>query len=109
MELSIRESGRGYTEMRLSGDCDLYCAPQFKKSIQDKLEGGIQRILIDLSEVRYLDSTGVGAIIYALQASKRMGAEIRFRGVTGNPRRVLERTNIFPLMRVIPISPLPAS
>jgi len=85
--------------VRLQGDCDLYSAPKFKASMLKRIDEGVRRILIDMSEIRYLDSTGVGAIISILQAVKRVGGEIRFQGLNGAPRRLLERTSILPIMK----------
>ena len=83
----------------LEGDCDLYSAPKLKTSLLKKLDDGVRHILIDMSGLSYLDSSGVGVIISILQAVKRKGGEIRFQGLSGSPRRLLERTSILPLMR----------
>jgi|GEM_PF-3827438 anti-sigma B factor antagonist len=83
----------------LEGDCDLYSAPKLKVSLLKKLDDGVRHILIDMSGLNYLDSTGVGVIISVLQAVKRSGGDIRFQGLRGSPRRLLERTSILPLMR----------
>ena len=88
-----------YAIVCLRGDCDLYSAPKIKASLLRKIDEGIRRILIDMSGIRYLDSTGVGAIISALQAAKEVGGEIRFQGLRGGPRRLLERTSVLPLMK----------
>ena len=95
-----RNSGNeGNAEVFLKGDCDLYNAPRFKTAMLEWIGDGDRRILIDMSGLRYIDSSGVGAIICILQAVKRVGGEVRFRGLGGSPRRVLERTNILPLMK----------
>ncbi len=92
--------------VHLRGNCDLYSAPKFKASILERIEAGASRILIDMSEIDYLDSTGVGAIISILQAARRAGGEVRFQGLRGSPRRLLERTSILPLMKEALENPL---
>jgi anti-sigma B factor antagonist len=82
----------------LSGDCDLYSAPAFKTEVLSRLKAGERMIIIDMRELIYLDSSGVGAVICILQEAKRIGAELRFLGLRGTPRQVLARTNILPLM-----------
>ncbi|HTX73186.1 MAG TPA: STAS domain-containing protein [Rectinemataceae bacterium] len=99
MEWSYEEH-EGRTVVRMTGDCDLYSAPRFKAAVIDKVESGTGRLLIDLSAVRYLDSTGVGALISILQLMKQRGGELRFRGVTGSPKRVLEMSGIISLMKM---------
>jgi len=90
----------GRTTVRMVGDCDLYSAPRFKTAMLRKIEDGVRRLLLDMSGVRYLDSTGVGAIICILQAARKSGGELRFSGVSGSPRRVLEMSSILPLMKL---------
>ncbi|HOX48468.1 MAG TPA: STAS domain-containing protein [Spirochaetales bacterium] len=91
------ESGDG-AEIRLVGDFDLYHAPLFSLFVLGKIEGGWRTVLLDLSGVGYLDSTGVGSIIRIAQALRKKGTKLRFRGLSGTPRRVLEMANILALV-----------
>ncbi len=101
MEWSFSEHESGSRiVVRMAGDCDLYNAPRFKAAVLGKMESGVRRLVFEMSELRYLDSTGVGAIIGILQAAKRLGGELSFVGLGGGPRRVLAMTSILPLMRM---------
>jgi len=100
MEWRITDpDSEGFENVVISGDCDLYSAPSFAAAVQARIADGAKRLRLDLTAVEYLDSTGVGAIIRILQAAKRTGAELRFRGVGGTPRKVLKMSNILSLMR----------
>ncbi len=88
----------GFENVIISGDCDLYAAPAFAKAMQSRIAAGARKLRMDFTEVNYLDSTGVGAIIRILQDSRRTGCELRFRGVGGSPRKVLRMSNILALM-----------
>jgi anti-sigma B factor antagonist len=110
MEETVRDPMReGSALVYFRGNCDLYSAPKFKASILKRIESGVGRILIDMSGIDYLDSTGVGAIISVLQAARRTGGEVRFQGLKGSPRRLLERTSILPLMKEALANPLVGS
>ncbi len=101
MEWSFEEGGSsGRVNVKLRGDCDLYDAPRFKAEMLKKIESGEDGLLFDMSGIAYLDSTGVGAIIAILQAAKRRGLDLRFAGISGSPRRVLEMSSILPLLRM---------
>lgn len=89
----------GRLEVRVQGDCDLYRAPAFAAEMLRRIAGGARNILFDLGGLVYLDSTGVGAIIRILQAAKRTGGEVAFRGLRGSPRRVLEMSGMLHLLR----------
>jgi len=96
--MSAPDSG-GFENVVLKGDCDLYAAPAFAKAMQSRISAGAKKLRLDLTEVGYLDSTGVGAIIRILQEAKRSGCEIRFRGIEGSPRKVLKMSNILAIMK----------
>jgi anti-anti-sigma factor len=90
--------GEGYERIGLRGDCDLYDAPRFARAMLDRIETGAGALHFDFSGVAYLDSSGVGAIVKIVQAARRVGSKVRFSGIRGSPRRVLELSNILPLL-----------
>ena len=49
---------------------DAYVADEFKSSLVEAIQDGSSRIIIDLSGIEFMDSSGLGAIVYCLQ---RMG------------------------------------
>ncbi|MDB5541000.1 MAG: anti-sigma factor antagonist [Devosia sp.] len=55
------------TETRLTAAV----APQFKQLVLDQIEAGNTRLVLDLSEVGFIDSTGLGAMVGIL---KRVGS-----------------------------------
>jgi anti-sigma B factor antagonist len=89
----------GFTLFSLKGDCDLYNAPRFMRAMTEALAAGLSKARIDCAGLRYLDSTGVGAIVKILQAAKLKGAEVRFAGLSGSPRKVLQLCNVISLMK----------
>lgn len=89
----------GFLEYALTGDCDLYNAPAFLRDMVARLGAGAKRLRFDCAGLRYLDSTGVGAIIKLLQAAKAQGGELRFTGLMGTPRKVLTLCNVINLIK----------
>lgn len=99
MEWKTEPAGADGAELvTIRGDFDLYSSGDFFAEMSRKLEGGARRIRFDFSGVSYLDSSGVGAIIKLLQISRKVGGELRFRGIGGSPRKVLRMSNILSLM-----------
>jgi len=99
MEWNIFETdAEGFTRIEMRGDCDLYEAPGFARAMLAKIEAGESRLHLDLSAVAYLDSSGVGAIVRIVQSARRTGTKVRFSGIRGTPRRVLDLANILPLL-----------
>lgn len=85
-----------------SGDLDLYASVAFCNTVLAKLESGTPRMVLDLGGIRYLDSSGVGALIRLLQRARALGGEIRVACLSGTPKRVLEMSNIITLLKVAP-------
>ena len=84
------------------GDLDLYASVAFCNAVLGKLESGTSRMVIDMGGVRYLDSSGVGALIRLLQKARSLGGEIRVANLAGTPKKVLEMSNIITLLKPAP-------
>jgi len=78
---------------------DLYAAPKVLKLILGFLEAGDKAIHLDLAEVNYLDSTGIGVLIKILQQARTKATAVTFSGIRGTPRKVLTLSNILPLLK----------
>lgn len=88
----------GTVTVKLKGECDLYSAPAFAKAMLSLLAGGGKAFRFDLTDLAYLDSSGVGAIIRILQAARAGSVALAFRGIRGSPRKVLRMANILTLL-----------
>ena len=53
--------------VRAQGELDLYAAPEFKRRLADTIEAGKTRIVVDLTEAAFMDSTALGVLIGALK------------------------------------------
>jgi anti-sigma B factor antagonist len=63
LAVSHRDGGDGVCVVTPAGEIDLASAPRLKSSLVGFLDEGYARFVLDLSEVRYLDSTGLGVLI----------------------------------------------
>lgn len=79
----------------LSGDLDLATVPKLKNALAPQVEGGVERFLLDLAEVRHLDSSALGLLVWL---QKRVGkGGVVLRGVAPHLRKILEITGLEPL------------
>ena len=97
-EPGLREV-EGKLLVKLEGDVDLeHCAP-----IRKLLLGAVAKgkdLLIDLSEVTYLDSSGVASLIEAMQIANKNGTALRLFAASSQVKRVFELAR---LDKVFPI------
>jgi anti-sigma B factor antagonist len=73
----------------LKGDVDLESSPAAREVLLKSVEGA-GKVLVDLSSVTYIDSSGVASLVEALQAAKRNGGRFALVAASDPTRRVLE-------------------
>ena len=59
------------TVVRLAGELDLYNAPEVRDALRDALARAPARLVLDMSEVEFVDSTALGVLV---ETSTRSGA-----------------------------------
>lgn len=81
--------------IRPTGELDMTNATTFKEDIKKEfVQEGKVNIILDLSSVNYIDSTGLGVLI-SLQRSCRMGGgALVFCGLENNLKRILKMTSL---------------
>lgn len=57
----------GKTVIAVSGEIDVYTAPKLRDKITELVGTGVYDLVIDLSEVDFLDSTGLGVLVGGLK------------------------------------------
>jgi anti-sigma B factor antagonist len=77
MELSLStRTVAGYLVLEVGGEIDVYTAPQLRERLISIVEGGGRRVVVDLSRVEFLDSTGLGVLVGALKRLRGVGGEL---------------------------------
>ncbi len=88
MEHSVREEG-GALIAAFSGEVDLEHSPTARQVLLDCVGQG-KKVLVDLSGVEYIDSSGVASLVEALQQSKRADVSFALAAVQERALRVLK-------------------
>jgi anti-sigma B factor antagonist len=88
------------TVVRLEGELDAYSAPALVACFDDHSHQGVERTIVDLSSVTFIDSTGLGVLVNAWNAAKERGGTVEL--VASDPRvvRVLAMTSLDQLFTV---------
>ena len=94
---NTREEG-GYAIVELAGEVDLSCSPDARKQILDCL--GNNDLLVDLSQVTYIDSSGVASLVEGYQTAKKKSRKFGLIGVSDAAMNVLQLAR---LDKVFPI------
>lgn len=68
MDLSISADHHGeITVVAVGGEIDVYTAPQLRSRLDEQIAAGRTRLVIDLSRVGFMDSTGLGVLVGRLK------------------------------------------
>lgn len=66
LTLSTREEG-GITVVSVGGEIDVYTAPRLRDKFTELVAGGSYDIVVDMEDVEFLDSTGLGVLVGGLK------------------------------------------
>ena len=76
--------------MVLQGDVDLSRSPALRLELLNALDGKPKRLLVDLAEVSYMDSSGVATLVEALQHQRRSGGQMILCALQPRVRSIFE-------------------
>ena len=76
------------------GEVDLYTAPALRERIASLIDGGVRRLVVNLEEVGFLDSSGLGVLIGALRRLKEHDGVLRLVCNEGSTLKVLTVTGL---------------
>lgn len=76
IEVNSRPVGNNVHLVEVSGEIDLYTGPKVKDCIHNLIDAGTYNLIVDLENVRYMDSTGLGILMSALKRVEEKGGRI---------------------------------
>ena len=79
--------------VKACGEVDMVTAPQLAKAVTEVLEGSPRRLVFDLTDATFLDSSGIKVLLYALRGLLGSGSVV-LRRPQRPVRKVLEITDI---------------
>lgn len=94
-----QETADGCTLIRLRGEVDLSWSQQVREAVLKAL-GNSPRVGVVLSDVSYIDSSGIAALVEGFQSARSKGSGFALVAVSDAVRAVLELAR---LDRVFPI------
>ena len=62
--------------VEVSGEVDVYTAPRLREAVVSAIDGGSLRLVVDVDNVEFLDSTGVGVLVGALKKVRSGGGTL---------------------------------
>lgn len=89
---SMVSPGVGLVEV--SGEVDIYTAPKFKEDMLALIEEGATELIIDLSQVTFIDSTALGVLIGGIKRMYAVDGRMALVVSTRPVRKILTITGL---------------
>jgi anti-sigma B factor antagonist len=102
MGFSKTTTGAGVTIVRIDGQLIVGNRQELKTLIQDGLDRGERKFLIDCSQTGYIDSSGLGVLVSLAKRVRELGGELRIAGLNEDLRSLFELTKLDSLFQISP-------
>jgi anti-sigma B factor antagonist len=87
-------AGSDCAVLRITGEVDVYTAPQVRERVIQLVNSGVRHIITDLRGVDFLDSTGLGALVGSLKRLRAHDGSFKLAASAGRPLRIFQITGL---------------
>jgi len=85
----------------VSGDIDFANSPEMRQLLLREIrESRTARVIVNLREVRYIDSSGVASLVEGLKASRDLGSRFILIGLSTSAREVLQLSRLIKVFEI---------
>jgi len=86
---------------RVEGDIDISCSPDLKKAFDKLISQKTPKIVIELSKVGYVDSSGLATLVGILKNMRSYGGKMRLAGMSSKIKSLFEITKLDKLFEIM--------
>lgn len=88
--------------VRVTGEIDVCTAPEFKSAINKAIFSGAKNLIVDLTDVSYMDSSGFGTLLGATKRIRPRGGSVSLVGCSEAIERMLRITRLDTIFGLYP-------
>jgi anti-sigma B factor antagonist len=102
-DFSLREdrSQGGAHVIAVSGEVDIFTAPELKRVISAAIDSGARAIIVDLTETRFLDSTALGVLIGAVKRLRLVDGRMVIVNTEPSTAKTFEITGLDQIFEIV--------
>jgi anti-sigma B factor antagonist len=93
MEIKISKE-RGVCLISARGEFDAATTPEFREKLEGLITDGKPKVIIDLNEVGFIDSSGLATLVHAFKHARATGGTLALAGLKPAVRKVFELTRL---------------
>ena len=102
MDIAVQRIGGPVVVVRPRGRLTAADAPELKSVLADLVAAGRTKVVVDLEETTFLDSSGLGALVTIAKRVREAGGQIRLAGLNDDLRSLFELTKLDTLFAIYP-------
>jgi len=95
-----KKNENGVIRLILKGYMDMNSSPDVRDELTQHFDGGTKAIIVDLSEVPYIDSSGIATLVEGLQWSHTSSKKFRLVGLTPTVKDIFEIARLLQVFEV---------
>jgi anti-sigma B factor antagonist len=88
--------------LSLKGEIDLHVSPRVSASLQAIVATKPKKLVVDLTEVSYIDSSGLAVLIEGMQNVAAYGGKFALSGIQDGVRPIFEIARLDQVFRIFP-------
>ena len=92
--VASKPAGEGIDLISVAGELDLHTVPELDRWIEAALREGRSHIVIDMSEVAFIDSTAIGSLVQANRRTAEAEGSLRLVSKQKNVLRIMGYTGL---------------
>lgn len=86
----------------LDGEIDLHVSPRIAATLSAAVKDKPRKLVVDMSKVTYIDSSGLAVLIEAMQNVERYGGKFALAGLQDKVRPIFEIARLDQIFRIFP-------
>jgi len=101
MNIKNSKTENGNIILKLSGEMDALGCSKIREDLESVAEQQNQHTILDINQINFIDSSGIGAIVFLFKRLKEQGRTLEIIGVQGQPQELM---TLLRIDSAIPIS-----
>lgn len=93
-ELDAGDEAGGWTVLAARGEIDVAAAPELRERLVSLVEGGHAQLVVDLEDVDFIDSTGLGVLVGAVRRARAAEGDVRLVCTNSRLLKVFDVTGL---------------
>ncbi len=99
MPFSHRQQG-SVDIISISGAFDAAEAPAIRDELKRIIDGGSARLIVNLADVQFIDSSGLSVLVTALKAARAKAGDLALTNLTAPVRSIIELTRLHRILEI---------